>query len=327
MPWYVFISHILLAVLLFYLVNWLGSRSALLGYMQLSIGIQDDTAPAFNYLFKVLAPVVFIILMAALFQVLNLPAFNKHLYLVVIYYWAFRLLYVILMGHASLLDWKVQVLYWISSVGLSVWVYSFIDRLDTILPSPQSLIEELWLLIILFIYSIINKLQFFRGETEQRKKNYIDRRYTELYRRFGNQVDSYFDKDLLRALTFSIMIYENYNRSGFARFVERVLLKSSKKKHTYGIMQVMSDHILTDEESVDLGMKKIEKDYKTSIAEDTSEGLNNFLVSWIVYKVAKAYNSGDEHYSDEVRDVFSRLNEKFYTAIPEYFNQMDDSLG
>ena len=323
MTWYVIITHFVLAVLLFFLVNWLGSRSTPLGYVQLSIGIQDDTAPAFNYLFKVLAPVVFIILMVALFQVLNLPVFNKNIYLVVVYYWAFRLLYVVMMGHASLLDWKTQVLYWISSIGLSVLVYSFIDKLDTILPSPQSLIEELWILIILFIYSIINKLQLFRGETEQRKKNYIERRYTELYRRFGNQVNSYFDNDLLRALTFSIMIYENYNRSGFARFLERFLMKNSKKKHTYGIMQVMSNHILTDEESVDLGMKKIEQDYKTSVSEETSEGLNNFLISWIVYKVAKAYNSGDEHYSDEVRDVFSHLNEKFYTSIPEYFNQMD----
>lgn len=322
MTWYVIISHCILAILLFFLVNWLGSRSAPLGYMQLSIGIQDETAPAFNYLFKVLAPVVFIILMAALFQVLNLQVLNKNIFLIVIYYWVFRLLYVILRGHASLLDWKVQVLYWISSIGLSIWVYSLIDKLDTILPSPQSLIEELWILIILFIYTIINKLQFFRGETEQRKKNYIDRRYLELNSRFGNQVNSYFDNDILRALTFSIMIYENYNRSGFVRFLERILLKNSKKKHTYGIMQVMSDHVLKDEESINLGMKKIEEDYKKTISEETYEGLDNFLVSWIVYKVAEAYNGGDEHYSNEVSDVFTRLNEKFYTQIPEYYNQM-----
>lgn len=323
MTWYVFITHIILAILLFFMVNWLGSRSAPLGYLQLSIGLQDDTAPAFNYLFKVLAPVVFIILLAALFQVLNIPVFNKNIYLVVVYYWAFRLLYVILMGHASLLDWKVQVLYWVSSIGLSIWVYSLIDKLDTILPSPKSLIEELWLLIILFIYSIVNKLEFFRRETEQRKKNYIDRRYTELHRRFGNQVDGYFDKDILRALTFSIMIYENYNRSGFARFLERILLKNSKKKHTYGIMQFSSDHILTDEESIDLGMKKIEQDYKNSISEATSDGSTNFLVPWVVCQVAKAYNGGDEHYSDEVRDVFTRLSEKFYTSIPQYYDQME----
>lgn len=314
MIWYVVISHIVLAILLFFLVNWLGSRSEPLGYMQLSIGMQDDTAPTFNYLFKVLAPVVFIILMAALFQVLNLPAFNKNIYLVVVYYWAFRLLYVILLGHASLLDWKVQILYWVSSIGLAVWVYSLIDKLETILPSSQSLIEELWLLIILFIYTIINKLQFFRGETEERKKRYIDRQYTKFHNRFGNQVDEYFDNDLLRALTFSIMIYENYNRSDFARFLERLLLKNSKKKHTYGIMQVMSNHVLSDEESIELGMKKIEQDYKRIISEE--EECSVELSSWIVFQVANAYNGGDEHYSDEVRDVFTRLNERFYTDIP-----------
>ena len=86
----------------------------------------------------------------------------------------------------------------------------------------------------------------------------------------------------------------------------------------------MSDHVLTDKESVDLGMKKIEQDYAKCISEESSEGLNNYLVSWIVYQVAEAYNGGNEHYSEEVMDVFTRLNEKVYTNIPEYFDKMND---
>lgn len=321
MPWYIILTHIALAVLLFFLVNWLGKKSGPLGYMQMSIGMKDDTAPMFNYLFKVLAPVVFIILVAALFQAVGLKEFTKDLYLVVIYYWVFRLLYIWFLGHVGLLDWKVQILYWISSIGLAIWVNSLIDKLDTILPSPQSLIEELWLLIILFIYSILNKLELSREATERRKKAYIDRQYAKLYERFGNQVDSYFQNDFMRALTFSIMIYENYNRSSAARWLERRLLKESKKKHTYGVMQVMSDHVLTDEESVDLGMKKIEQDSRNRFTEEECD--EETYGTWIVSKVAEAYNGGDENYSSEVLDVFYRLCEKHYKAIPERVSVAD----
>lgn len=320
MPWYVIITHLVLAIALIFLVNWLGKKSGPLGYMQMSVGMKDDTAPMFNYLFKVLAPVVFIILVAALFQAVGLKEFTKNIYLIVVYYWAFRLLYVWLLGHISLLDWKVQIIYWISSIGLAIWVNSLIDKLGSILPSPQSLIEELWLLIILFIYSILNKLEFSREATERRKKNYIYQQFEKLHKRFGRQVDDYFQSDFMRALTFSIMIYENFNRSSTARSLERILLKGSKKKHTYGVMQVMSDRVLTDEESVDLGMKKIEKDCQDAYSEyDCDEA----YATWIVSSVAEAYNGGDENYSSEVIDVYSRLHEKYYKDIPEKVSLSD----
>lgn len=320
MTWYVIISHIALAILLFYMVNWLGKRSGPLGYMQMSIGMKDDTAPMFNYLFKVLAPVVFIILVAALFQVVGLKRFTKNIYLIVVYYWVFRFLYVWFLGHLRLLDWKVQILYWVSSIGLAIWINSLIDKLDTILPSPQSLIEELWILIILFIYSILNKMQFSREETERRKYSYIDEQYMNLYQRFGNQVDSYFQSDFMRALTFSIMIYENYNRSCAARWLERVLLQKSKNQHTYGIMQVMSDHVLTDVESVDLGMKRIEQDCRKVFAE---EDRDDAYATWIASYAAQAYNGGDENYSCEVVSVFDRLRERHYKSIPERLSSSD----
>ena len=320
MPWYVILTHFALAFPLFFLVNWLGKKSGPLGYMQMSVGMKDDTAPMFNYLFKVLAPVVFIILMAALFQALGLKFFTKNIYLIVVFYWVIRLLYVWFLGHISLLDWKVQIVYWISSIGLAIGVNSLIDKLGTILLSPQSLIEELWLLIILFVYSVFNKLEFSREATERRKKNYIYQQFEKLHKRFGSQVDGYFQSDFMRALTFSIMLYENFNRSSTARSLERMLLKGSKKKHTYGVMQVMSDRVLTDEESVRLGMKKIEKDCRDAFSEYDSD---DAYATWIVSFVAEAYNGGDENYSSEVIDVYSRLNEKYYKDIPERVSLSD----
>ena len=54
--WYIALVHFALAIILFFVVNWIGARAVSVGYMQLDIAIQEDAAPAFNFLFKVLAP-------------------------------------------------------------------------------------------------------------------------------------------------------------------------------------------------------------------------------------------------------------------------------
>lgn len=322
MAWYIILTHVVLAVFLFYLINWIGKRSTGMGYMQLSLEIQDDTAPAFNYLFKVLAPVVFIVLAAFVFQKLELHIFCKNIYLIVVYYWVFRLLVVAFLGHLRLQDWTVQIIYWVSSIGISLWAYySIIDKLETILPSAQSLIEELWLLIILFIYSILNKLKSFRDKTLRRKNNYIDLKYKEFHHRYGDIIDSTFKSDFLRALTFSIMIYENYNRPPGARLIERAIYRRSTKKHTYGIMQVMSNHVLTDKESITLGMEKIQKDCHSSF-EGEGERLENVSIGSIIWDVAKSYNKGED-YENEVHHIFNRLNETVYRNIPDQIKESE----
>ena len=76
--WYILLTHLALSVVLFFIVNWIGARAISVGYMQMNIVIQEDTAPAFNFLFKVLAPVVFLVLCAVCFEALEIPQFNKN---------------------------------------------------------------------------------------------------------------------------------------------------------------------------------------------------------------------------------------------------------
>ena len=68
-----------------------------MGYVKMSVVIQEDTAPLFNYLFKVLAPVVYIILLTAVFQKAGLNQLTSKIFFIVIDYWLIRLLAVILL--------------------------------------------------------------------------------------------------------------------------------------------------------------------------------------------------------------------------------------
>ena len=54
-----------LAIALFGGVNWLGRHAVKAGYLQLSLYAQADEAPAFNFVFRVLAPVVYLHIVAA----------------------------------------------------------------------------------------------------------------------------------------------------------------------------------------------------------------------------------------------------------------------
>lgn len=311
--WYVAIVHIVLAIVLFFVVNWIGDNAKPMGYMQMSVIAQGDTAPVFNYLFKVLTPVVYIILLTALFQGMGLEQFTVKIYLVVVEYWTFRLLFVALMGHIRLLDWVTQIIYWISSIGLALWFQKFKDNVGTILPDPQNLLEELWILIIVFMYSVVNSLEISRERSKKRKCRYICYTYDKLKKKFGAIVYECCDCELEKAMTYSIMIYENFNRPYMARSMERLFFGHSKKIHSYGVMQVQSDHVLTDRESIEKGVAIIR------------EAINQYLLreseycsySSLIWSVAKAYNKNSRDYMDEVDGIFESLKKNYYPSLNE----------
>lgn len=312
--WYVVLAHVALAFCLFLLVNWFGSKAGPLGlgYVQISLSMQVDTAPVFNYLFKVLAPVVFMILLYAFFQKCSLDRLNSYIYWVVIDYWLIRFIITILKERLGLVNWIVQFLYWISSIGLAVWVYSLFDK-TSVLPSPASLVEQLWLVIILFLYSVLNKVEPSRKKTELRINRYITKRYLQFridYEHLLNDTGAF-----QKAVLYSIMIFEDFNRPRFARFLEKILYRRSTNKHTYGIMQVTSNRFLTDEESIVMAIERIQADLQETLKSCKIKNLpkSEYKLVFLAQAVAQKYNPGDPDYGHDVGQVFEILYSKFYS--------------
>lgn len=308
MSFLIVVIHIILAVVLFYLVNWIGEKTKPLdfGYVNISLEINDDTAPFFNYLFKILAPVVFIVLVMAFFQAIGLDSFNEKIYWVVIDYWLCRLLFLVIRGRLGLLNWPVQIFYWISSIGLSILVCNIVARSGTVLPKAEDLLEELWILIIVFLYSVLNKIQYSRKGAEQRIKKYVKVRYDNFRKQYGQLVGSSVKIKSLEIFVYSIMIYEDFNRPKHARFVERIVFRKSKKDHTYGVMQVMSDKPISDGKSVVLATTKIKELIK---AEVDNEDWDKVYMHSVYERVAQQYNPGDTEYAQQVMHVFDLLVE------------------
>lgn len=128
--WTIALIHVVAAIFMFLIVNWMGAKSISIGYMQMSIVVEEESFPAFNFLFKAIAPVIIMILFVALAQAVHFDSFTVHCYLIVVFFWLIRVSVVILYGRGSLTNWATQLFYWISSIGLSIYVYKLIDKVE-----------------------------------------------------------------------------------------------------------------------------------------------------------------------------------------------------
>lgn len=318
--WFVAFMHMVLAIILFFIVNWLGAKSVSMGYMQMKIVIEEECAPAFNFLFKVIAPVVFMLLCAVTFEALGLKVFNKNIYFITVFYWLFRVLWIICTSRASLTNWGVQFFYWVTSIGLSIWIYSLLESVEQILPSPRSLLDQLWILIIMFLYSVLNNLQIGRKGTVKRKNNYIQTRYLRFKRKYDSFIKDILHNDFYEALTYSIMIYEDFNRPIVIRWIEYLRFFITKKPHTLGIMQIMTNTYINNEDSIRLAIYKIIQDSK-GLMKQYSDSPSPDL-SYMAYLIADKYNPGDYKYAGEIRSVFEYISTCFYGKLPNSYDEI-----
>ncbi len=145
--------QILFSFILYFIVNWIGDKTISMGYITMGVQMKKDETPAFNFLFRVLSPVVYIILIGAILQSVNGEKYIINLYLITVYYWGIRLGYVIVTNKVQLTNWVRQGFYWIISIGLSMWVYHVIEKVEMILPEPKDLLNQFWILVfIVFIW-------------------------------------------------------------------------------------------------------------------------------------------------------------------------------
>lgn len=316
--WYIALAHFALAVALFFIVNWIGARAISVGYMQMDIVIQEDTAPAFNFLFKVLAPVVFLVLCAVAFEAANLSSFNSNIYFITIFYWLFRVLWILCSSRGSLTNWVEQFIYWVASIGLSAWVYSLIESVEQILPSPRSLLDQLWILIIVFVYSILNKVQISREGTIRRKTNYINTRFLSFRKKYDGTIKEFFHNDFYEALTYSIMIYEDFNRPIIIRWIEYARFWLTKKPHTLGIMQVTTNEYIDNIESIERAMRIIENFGNSFIEEYSDSEWREYhtSVSSAINYISKKYNGGGYKYSSEIQSIFDVIETNYTNVLP-----------
>lgn len=312
------------SVFLFFLINWIGKHSYSIGYMEISLFVKDEEAPALNFLLRVLTPVVYIIIVSTILYHFGMDKMVNKIYLINIYYLLFRLVFNLATGRGLLLNWYKQLLYWVSIIGLSYLTYDkLISVKANILPDFTTVANELWIIILLFIFQIANNVRTSQDGTVKRKSNYLENRYRYFQSKYGEAIKEMTANDKLEAVVYAILIYETFNRPRVARWIENILSRLSKKKRTLGVMQVKSAKPLSDYQSVVKGTEKVVKAYKKMVQEikgspDEYKRHSNYCEWTIMGGIISDYNGGDS-YAREVEKLANLILHKFYEGTNDCF--------
>jgi hypothetical protein len=303
--------QIILGIGLFFLINWIGKHSYSIGYMEISIFVKTEEAPALNFIIRVLSPIVYIIIVSSGLYYFGLDKFVCNIYLVNIYYILFRLIFNLATNRGLLLNWYRQFIYWTAIVVLSYFTYEKLIKVKAnILPDFTTIANELWIIILIFIFQVANNLRFSQETTQKRKDNYLKSRYHYFKRLYGQLIKDLTNNEILESLVYAIIIYEDFNRPEIVRQVENLKFKLTKNPLTLGVMQVRSDKLISDLESVKLGIEKILNSYKKYLENPEDVGEDYFDLYAKKY-IIRDYNYG-ESYNEEVNTLAETIQEIFY---------------
>lgn len=308
LPWDVVLCHVFLAVTLFLLINWVGRHSFSIGYMEISVLVKEEEAPAFNFVFRVLSPVVYLFIVSSILYSVSLDRYVDHIYYVSLYYVLFRLAFNLATNRSKLLNWGRQFVYWAGILALSFFAYDkLISARENIFPDFKTFANELWIIILIFLYQTMNNLRFSSAKSEQRKENYLTSRLKTYRTRFGDIINELAPNPKLQALVYAVIVYEDFNRPRVVRIFENLMFRMASRSMSLGIMQVRTDKLLTDLQSVELGVKKMLRakelsESKLNLEIDTDpSGMSNWNLEYTLTRdILKDYNPDDDYINEVV---------------------------
>ena len=179
--------------------------------------------------------------------------------------------------------------------------------------------NELWLIILIFLYTLINNISLSDKNAQKRKDKYILTQFSRINAKYNGTVSQTLPHIRLRQIALALIIFEDFNRPRLFRFIENFVQIFSNKSHTLGIMQVKSAKRITDKESVSIGTKKLLADFdelKISYLSDSGMyGTEEYKDESYQRKLIEKYNP-DLVYSYEIIELANDLNRKYYSNGP-----------
>jgi len=146
--------------------------------------------------------------------------------------------------------------------------------MDNIFPNTETTKLLIWLFIIGYTLLYIKKNIDIKIPTDNnisfyQDKEYIVMQYAKYKTKYNNLISS--KNNYLNQLIYAIMIYENYNKPEIIRKTDILKYKLFHEENKFGIMQIEKKQPITDEESIDLVLKKLERIYNNNIKEKIGE--------------------------------------------------------
>lgn len=288
---FLIIFQILLTVILLRISGEIGRLSLSRGYSSMT-NVHAGGNLSFNLFYRVLYLPISLCVVAIFLYFLQLDFLTINIWLVSIWYFGLQLSLSLNKLPYTKLDLYFGSALFSILVTYIFYIYGISRGLSGLLPDPSNFRTELWFIIFLFFYGLLNSYRIDDNQGGYRKK--LENTYLKFKKKYYSFLNQEFQEiKILNDLLFSIMIFEDMNRPKWFRLLEKVLFKIGLSKTT-GIMQIRSSKLFNDEDSVREAQKIILTNYKDY------KNLNEYE---LVGRVITAYNP-DAYYRDEVRKIF-----------------------
>ena len=242
-----------------------------------------------NYINGVILSIIYIIILAGIFSNYNLVSNNDNIFLIIVIEFFIRLFIDCYIKEIPFFrDGSInKKKYIISILGGYIINYYFINRVSNVFLEGNDLKIIIWGLIILYFYFMFrndfkrykfrnNKFYFYKD------REYVVMQYAKFKNKYFRVVRSRY-RELIPVI-YSIMIYENYNKGSLIRKFDILKYKIYKRRDKFGIMQIFSNYPVSDNRSIVIAIRKLEKLY----VSDGSREINYKSVLRLLNKYYKS---------------------------------------
>ena len=234
--------QILLGFILFLIMYYLKSKK---------ISFQD----------QIIIPNIYIILLASI-----IAWFKDYTLLVIIFYLVIDL---ISFGLDPKKQMKTNVKTYLEisflTLLVGVLIYSFfLTKVKSAFVDMEIFKNFLWVLIIFYGYQKLSNLELPKkmkdSDYNLNWQEYVIMFYAKYKNKYHYLIKS--KNFLIENLIYSFLIYESYNHTSFYRTMKKIKNKVFKRNTTYGILEIASDHFITEEESISIFKERLENKEK-----------------------------------------------------------------
>lgn len=247
----------------------------------------------------IIIPNIYMIIIAAI-----IPVIKNYTLLLLIIYLLIDILNLLLIDKRELLAneknyYKSMI---ITLIIAHIIYYTFLIKVDNAFIDMDVFKNFIWLLIILYLVKKLN-LASIKLKTEE-KENF-DNRFQEYvvvnYAKFKNKYNYLIkNKNLeIENLMYSFLIYENYKHGYLYNYFKDTKNKIFKKESNYGILNIKSDHFITNEEGIVILKEQLESKLKRIKKSSREEDLKKLINE--KYKESKDYK--------EVKKIYNIIQE------------------
>lgn len=272
----VLITYFLFGILLFVILNFLNKKY--------QITLTD----------YVIFSLIYLIIISSIYSV------NNSIFLVIIFEFVVNIIHTTYIKEENFFQYKHKLYMYIILIVLAFILNQKFINTKAVILSNNDFRMVIWVLIGIFIYSFFKEhdikyssLKVNDNYSNITNKQYIVMMFAKMKNSYKNIINC--DKDLIYII-YAGMIYFNHERPYYLRKVDSFKTKMDNKKRKLGIMQIESNKLIDDSQSIDIAcininkLKKKMKQKKIKKEEFNSKIISEFYKGNDINKINNIYN-------------------------------------